>query len=173
MKKAIFIIVIVLCILLGIYGFNYFILTSPINQQVTSDIRNNGIDVDLHYEYYVNPNKLIFNIKNISGEKSKADIFRVLLQSAQSLKQLNFDTVKLAFKGKVKFLITGSYFKDLGQNFDSQNPMYTLRTFPENVYNVNGQLAYGRVEGGILGVLGAEMDNFNDFTDKWLLENNN
>ncbi|MDT3403277.1 hypothetical protein [Mucilaginibacter terrae] len=73
----------------------------------------------------------------------------------------------MACRGTGKFKITGSYFKELGETYDSQNPIYTLRTFAENVSNMDGTKPYDSLEGGMLGVLAGEMDYFKDFSRKW------
>lgn len=51
--------------------------------------------------------------------------------------------------------------------------MYTLRTFPENVMNLDETKAFGSVTGGLFGVLKAQMDQFSDFTKSWYLNDLN
>lgn len=64
-------------------------------------------------------------------------------------------------------MITGTYFKELGETYDTQNPIYILRTFAEHVSNIDGTKPYGSLNGGALGVLAGEMDYFKDFSRKW------
>ena len=70
-KKLIAIPLIMLGILGGVFGFNYFTLTKPLDSVLKSDYRNNGIEVSAHYENYVNPNVLVFDIKNIDLKKTR------------------------------------------------------------------------------------------------------
>jgi hypothetical protein len=48
--------------------------------------------------------------------------------------------------------------------------MYMLRTFPENVYSLNGNIAYSEWTGGILGVTSRQMEDLNDLANKWFIE---
>ncbi|GGH04224.1 hypothetical protein [Mucilaginibacter phyllosphaerae] len=79
----------------------------------------------------------------------------------------------LEYKGKPKFKLPGKYFHKLGIEYKQQNPMYTLRTFPENVMNLDETKAFGSVTGGLFGVLKAQMDQFSDFTKSWYLNDLN
>ncbi|WP_220270203.1 hypothetical protein, partial [Klebsiella pneumoniae] len=78
--------------------------------------------------------------------------------------------VYLSYRGKDKFYLKGEYFKTLGQEYGIQNPVYTLRTIPENVYMLNGERAYSVWEGGLLGVMGKQMEDLSDFSKAWYLD---
>jgi len=170
MKKIVWIIIGIAIIAGGIFGFNHFTLNQPVSKTISSDGRNSGIQLNLHYKNYVSLNVLVFNLKDISEDKAAADVFRVLLQAASALKENEFETVELAFRGKSKFKLKGKYFQELGIEYETQNPVYTMRTFPENVLNLDGESAYGEWTGGLLGVLNKQMEDFNDFNKKWYLE---
>jgi len=169
MKKLFLAIASIALIVLGIYLFNYFTLNQPVSDEITKDVRNEGIAVDIHYKNYVSTGTLIFNLKKIEGEKAVADVFRVLLQTSSVLKNKKYDTIELAFKGESKFVLKGDYFQELGMQYEDQNPLYTMRTFPQNVYDMNGKLAYSEWDGGLLGVLSKQMEDFQDFNSKWYL----
>lgn len=44
-----------------------------------------------------------------------------------------------------------------------QNPIYIVRTFPENVYNINETKAFDSWIGGLLGITARQMSDFKDF----------
>ena len=169
MKKILWIIGILLFCAIGIYFFNFITLQSSINSKIAEDSRNNGISVGVHYKYYILTNTLVYNIRSISSDKAPVDVFRVFLQSSSKLKEKSFQKVELAYKGKSKFFIKGEYFKVLGSEYDTQNPIYTTRTFPENLYLLNGEPAYSQWTGGFLGVASKQMDDFKDAYTKWFL----
>lgn len=169
MKKIIRPVLIIIFILIAIYSYNYVSLQMPSNNITSEDSRNQGINFETHYEYYVNTSTLIFNLKNIPLDKAPADIFRTFLQTSSALKDKNFKEIKLAYKGKVKFILKGNYFSTLGNEFGTQNPMYTIRTIPQNLYSLDGTSVYSEWSGGMLGVLGKQMDDFNDFMKEWCL----
>jgi len=54
--------------------------------------------------------------------------------------------------------------------YESQNPVYTIRTFPENLYTIDGKNVYGEWTGGLLGVVTKQMEDFNDFHKKWYID---
>ena len=153
-----------------IFSYNYIVVDIPVKSKINEDPRNKGISFNIRYDYFVIPSRIVFDLKSISVDNSPADVFRVLLQTASSLKNSKYSIVKLAYKGKVKFVIKGEYFSQLGKEYGFQNPVYTMRTFPENLYDVEGKQAYGTWTGGWLGVVGKQMEDFNDFHHKWYLD---
>jgi hypothetical protein len=120
--------------LVGIYGINYVQLQRPMNEVLDSDSRNAGVEVRVHYGRYVNPSLLVYDLRAVAGTNSKADIFRSFLQFAEKMKDRKFDAVELSFRGKTKFTITGEYFELLGRDYGTQNPVWTMNHFPENLH---------------------------------------
>lgn len=152
----------------GTYYFNYYNLQKPMNKILIDDYRNEGISVTVHYEYYINPSVLVFNLKEISGSNSRIDVFRVFLQYADRLWDTEFEEVVLQYRGQTKFLLDGDYFSKVGLEYDYQNAAYTMRTFPYHVKSPSGSFVYSRNYGeGMLGGLNTELGNFTDFHDKW------
>jgi hypothetical protein len=167
MKKVVSIILLFLVLGGGILLTNYLLLTKPVNTKMATDPRNKGIDLDAHYRYYLMPSVLVLNLTGISGDHSQLDVFRTVLQSTEALKDKSFDEVILAFKGTNKFKITGAYFKELGQTYNTQNPLYTVRSFAEHVQNLDGTSPYEKLQGGTFGVFSGGMDQFSDLSRKW------
>jgi hypothetical protein len=155
--------------IIAIAGANYFLVQSSAQQVLGSDERNQGVSVFAHYQYFVDPSVLVIDLSKVSGTNSPADVTRVLLQFAKSQKSKRFELVKLAHQGKPKFMLKGEYFQTLGIEFGDQNPVYTMRTLPENVYNLDGTAAFGTWTGGMIGVLGNQMEDFNEFHKKWYI----
>jgi len=77
--------------------------------------------------------------------------------------------VILSCRGKKKFTFDGTYFKQLGQEYESQNPMYTIRTFPTHLTAMDGSKPFTEYVGGVLGVLGTEMEQFTEFNEQWYI----
>lgn len=148
---------------------NYFLVHRSVQQVLESDTRNQGISVFAHYQYFVVPSVLVIDLRKVSDTNSPADVTRVLLQFAQSQKSRAFSLVTLAHMGKPKFTLKGEFFQTLGIEFGEQNPVYTMRTFPENVYNLAGTAAFETWTGGMLGVLGKQMEDFNEFHKQWYI----
>lgn len=149
--------------------WNYLSLQAAFNKAVESDHRNAAIEVRTHYGSYVNPSVLVFDVRSIDGEKSPTDVFRLLLQFASEVQDKEFQVVQLAHQGRTKFLLDGVYFRQLGSEYGTQNPVYTMRTLPENLLRPNGDQAYQRWEGGWLGVTTKQLEDFSDFHEQWYL----
>jgi hypothetical protein len=170
MKKIFWILGAIIIIVIGVYIFNYVTLIQPTTSKISNDNRNEGISVDVHYKFYIFFNILEYNLKNVPANKAAMDVFRVFLQTSSALKDKKFKKVELSFKGTIKFVLNGDYFRQLGNEFGTQNPIFTMRTFPENLYNSNGEAVYSKWEGGMLGVFSKQMNDFNDFNKKWYLD---
>ena len=156
-------------IIAAVFAINYMLVQRSLSTLLDSDTRNKGITALAYYDYLLNPRSLVFDLQVVSSTNSPADIFRVLLQFAASQKDRDYETVKLSFKGQTKFLLKGSYFKTLGVEFETQNPLYTMRTVPENVIKPDGTAAFGTWTGGWLGVFGKQMEDFIEFHKQWYI----
>lgn len=167
MKKTLFFAFFV-CV--GIVILNLIVLQMPMQKVITDDSRNSGIHVFVHYKSFVNPTSLVFDLRSIDEEKSMADVFRVLLQYAESVQNKEFTTVTMEFKGTPKFIMDGAYFKTLGEEYSWQNSVYTMRTFPENLLKIDGTPAFQTWSGGILGVLNKQMQDFSEVFSLWFLD---
>jgi hypothetical protein len=170
MKSIKWIIGILIIIVGGIYGVNYVNLSKPVQYNLSQDERNEVVDIQVKYKYYIIPSTLVFNLKNVSEEAAAIDVFRVLLKTASSIQYKNFNVVELSYKGTMKFYIKGDYFQKIGKEYDEQNPVYTMRTLPENLFKPNGSHAYEKRTGGLLIVLSEQLEDFNDFCNKWFLD---
>ena len=170
MKKIVIILIFLAAGIIGLFTINYLMLGKPMADVLKFDPRNSGIHMAAHYGYYLFPSVLVLDMKEVSSEKSPADVFRVLLQYASETQKMDFETVNLNSKGKTKFILKGSYFRELGEEYDFQNPVYTMRTFPENVYTLDSEKAFPSWTGGLLGVTGKQMEDFAEFHKQWYIE---
>jgi hypothetical protein len=168
-RKLIYLATLTLFVVSLIFGWNYISVYKPASEAISSDSRNKGIEIVVHYKSYINPSVLIYDLRGVTSENSPSDVTRTLFQVAKSLKDKKFDHVILCYKGREKFMLKGEYFYTLGVEYGSQNPIYTLRTLPENTYNLDGKKAFESWTGGWLGVLGKQMDDLNEFNRSWFL----
>jgi hypothetical protein len=167
MKKILYLLIVLLVIGGGVMLANELLINGPVKTKLQTDPRNQGIALNAHYRNYVLPGALVLNITGITGSQSPLDVFRAVLQASQALKDKDFKEVFLACKGTNRFKLTGAYFKELGTTYDNQNPLYTVRTFPANVQNLDGTPAYGQPEGGLFGAFTAGVEQFTDLSQKW------
>lgn len=152
-----------------VVAVNYSLVHHDMRAAVESDERNAGLVAYAYYEKLVLPAAIVIDLREVSATNSPADVFRLLLQFAAKQKDKSYDRVILAFRGDPRFILKGEYFKTLGQEYGTQNPVYTMRTLPENLYNADGTKAFGTWTGGLLGVLGKQMEDFTEFHKRWYI----
>lgn len=170
MSKIYKLILVIALIIIIIISINYLMLQRHMSAVIKEDPRNKGVSVWVHYKWFINPTELKYDLRSITGENSSLDVNRVMLQFAEKIKDKQFNKVYLSFKGKDKFYFKGDYYQNLGKEYELQNPVYTLRTLPENIYTLRGEHAYGTWEGGFIGVLGKQMEDLNTFSKDWFLD---
>lgn len=145
-------------------------LQRNMNNTLNNDTRNKGISVWVHYKWFINPFELKYDVRDVSKDNSTLDVNRVMLQFSERIKEQKFKKVYLSYRGEDKFYFNGDYFQKLGKDYEFQNPIYTLRTIPENVYSLDNSKKYGTWEGGMLGVLGKQLEDLNSFAKDWYLD---
>jgi hypothetical protein len=143
-------------------------LQSDMDNVLRSDPRNSGILVSVGVRD--GGSSLVYNLTSVGPTNSMSDVFRIFLQFASAEKGRDFKAVELSARGRPKFTITGSYFKQLGQEYGTQNPVYTIRTFPENLTKMDGSRAFPTWTGGWLGVSSKQINDFNEFHQQWWLK---
>jgi len=153
----------------GIWVFNYVSADRPLQRVLTTDPRNQVVSARGHFSNWVEVDTLVFDLTSISGSATRMDVFRAFLQYAEAMKDRHFTKVILSARGVHKFTLDGNYFQELGKEFSTQNPMYTIRTFPIHLTAMDGSKPFSEYEGGILGVLQKEMEQFTEFSDQWYI----
>jgi len=151
----------------SVWIFNDISVNKPLQKVLASDPRNAAIKAHVRYQGWTNPRVIVFDIESVSPKASRLDVLRTFLQYAQAMKAERFRTVILACRGSNKFQMEGRYFNELGVNYETENPMYTIRTLPINVTAMDGSHPFDEYEGGILAVLSKELEQFADFSDRW------
>lgn len=169
MRRIIIITLIALALALGVGIANYALVHSDMRAAINGDARNAGLVVYGYHEKFVVPATIVIDLRDVSGTNSPADVLRLLLQFAEKQKTKNYGQVILSFRGEPRFMLKGDYFKTLGEEYGTQNPVYTMRTMPENLFGPDGERAFGTWTGGVLGVLGKQMEDFNEFHKRWYI----
>ena len=114
-------VVAIVFVFFGVLAFNYFAVERPLHQVLTTDSRNQVVTASAHFDGWMSRNTLVFDITDVSGRATQADVFRTFLQYAQAMKGRHFEKVILACRGTKKFTLDGDYFQQLGLEYGSQN----------------------------------------------------
>ncbi|NLH81146.1 MAG: hypothetical protein GX458_09945 [Phyllobacteriaceae bacterium] len=149
---------------------NLFLVTLPAFERLSADPRNAKILIVPHLRWGIDPTTLVIDLWRVDGTAAMVDVDRCLLDVAAALKDRDFTRVELAHRTSVRFQMSGSYFKTLGTERDWQNPVYTMRTMPENMQTPDGLPAFERWSGGMLGVLGKQIDDHNALHRRWYFD---
>jgi len=151
---------------LSILGCSVSSLEEEKNIILNKDIRNHVVNFNLSSD----GKDLVFSVEDISNEGGPMDVLRVLFHTAEYFKDKKFERINLCFRGKVKFILKGVDFKVIGNDFGSQNPIYTLRTFPEKLLLSDGSSAYQRHQGGVLYLMKVQMEDLSGMNEAWYLK---
>jgi hypothetical protein len=168
-KKLFFGLLAVLAVVSGLGAWNYFGVYGPVAKRLAQDERNLKVTVWAYRQYGVSPSTVVFDLRGVNQDAAALDVTRALFQGAESLKETRFELVILAHLGEAKLYLQGDYFQDLGQRFKTENPVFLLRTLPENVHKLDGSKAYGTWTGGLLGVVGKQMEDLGSMAKDWFL----
>jgi hypothetical protein len=109
-------------------------------------------------------------VDGIDTDASAMDVFRVFAQTAAQFKEQAFAKVFLCFRGVDKFVLEGAEFRTIGKDYGTQNPIYTVRTFPEKLTSPAGEKAFPTREGGLLYLARVQMEDFAEMNKAWYLD---
>lgn len=155
-----------------VWSLNFILVQSVVGRALDADPRNSGYSLSARYRFYCDPSTLVLDLGAVSAA-APLDLFRGLFQSASALTSAGrtFERVILERRGTTVFLMTGEDFRDIGTEFaGGQNPVYLIRTLPEKLFKPTGEAAFGRWEGGLLGVLGKQMEDATEAGRRWVAE---
>jgi len=158
------------CAVGGVWMYNQTTLQKPLQSVLVSDPRNLVVRAKVHFDGWIDTHSVVFDLSDVAGDSTQMDVFRVLLQFAKEQKDHRYQRIMLAAYGQKKFVVPGDYFQQLGQEYDAQNPVYTIRTFSHHVSTMDGAKPFPEPDGGILWELKEEMEQFNDFNKRWYLD---
>lgn len=142
----------------------------PLDRLIAAVYASEGlIDFDVSWAGWTG-HDAVFDLRDVSPQAAPVDVFRALFRTAEALRDEPITALHLAFRGETRFILPGEAFRTIGAEFAWQNPLYTLRTLPEKLLTPDGQPAFGRWSGGVLGVAGEQMEDVNEMSSSWYLE---
>ena len=148
-------------------GANWALVDLPVSTALSKDSRNSGISMRTYHRWGVDPGTLVVDLWGLPTSVSMADVDRALFTAADALKDRKFGKVVLAWRGGARYVMDGDYFNTIGREYAYQNPVYTVRTMQEYLRTPDGSRAFGTWTGGMLGVLGKQMEDHKEFHRGW------
>lgn len=128
-RKLIFVGTPLIAALIG-YSANLFLLQEPINDVLKQSSAFNGMSVSAHYEYWIVPNVVVYDLQGVSFRQAPIDVHTAFLEFAKRLKAKRYSRVDLSYRGVTKFSIDGAAFQRLGSEYAKRNFDFVLYQFP-------------------------------------------
>lgn len=129
-KKLIFVGTPLIAALVG-YSANVFLLQEPMNDVLKENSAFAGMDVSAHYEYWIVPGVVVYDLRSVSFRQTPIDVHTAFLEFARKLKEKRYRRVELSYRGTTKFSIDGASFARLGEEYAKKNFDYVLYSFPD------------------------------------------
>ncbi|MEX2540328.1 MAG: hypothetical protein WD314_00910 [Trueperaceae bacterium] len=171
MKRLVLWVIALICLAAAaVVAIDYVTVGKPVADELATDPRNDGIDLRARHQYRLNPRTLVLDLKDIDSA-APVDLLRAVFQSAEvfSDKGREFEYVILAERGAPVFLVLGADYREMGSQWSyGENPVFMIRKFPSKLHHPDGTPAYGEWTGGLLGVLGREMEDVNEAVQAWV-----
>ena len=136
-RKLVFVGTPLIAALVG-YSANLFLLQEPMNQVLKENAAFRGMNVSAHYEYWVVPGVIVYDLKGVSLQQTPIDVHTAFLEFAKKLKEKRYSRVELSFKGHTKFSIDGSSFRRLGDEYAKKNFDFVLYRLPHMLHAEDG-----------------------------------
>ena len=141
----------------------------PVRSAVHADERNSSVEIVAHRRHFLMPSSVSIDLFDVRPNVTPIDLERSLFEAAAAVKDRHYKTVALARSGREVFLMSGDDFRELGQEYAAgENPVYLIRTLPEHMLTTDGRQAFPTWEGGMLGVLGKQMDDTKRLAEEWV-----
>jgi hypothetical protein len=121
------------------YSANIFLLQEPMNQVLKENSAFSGMHVSAHYEYYMVPGVVVYDLKQVSVRQTPIEVHTAFLEFAKKLKNKRYSRIDLSYRGTTKFQIDGASFSRLGTEYAKRNFDYVLYTFPRLFHSVGTQ----------------------------------
>ena len=156
-KKLVFVGTPLIAALIG-YSANLFLLQEPVNDILRKNAAFRGMEVSAHYEYWVVPGVIVYDLKALSFRQTPIDVHTAFLEFAKELKEKRYRRVDLSYRGEKKFTIDGASFAKLGTEYARRNFEFALYNFPA---------LFRTPDGGAPGLKSSERDALLEFHRRW------
>ena len=136
-KKLVFVGTPLVAALIG-YSANLFLLQEPVNDILNENAAFRGMEVSAHYQYYVVPGVVVYDLKGLSFRQTPIDVHTAFLEFADKLKAKRYSRVELSYQGMTRFSVDGNSFKRIGEEYAKKNFDFVLYRLPRIVRAEDG-----------------------------------
>jgi hypothetical protein len=137
-KKLVFVGTPLIAAIVG-YTANVLLLQQPMNDVLKQNSAFHGMEVSAHYEYWVVPGVVEYDLRSLTLRQAPIDVHTALLEFAKRVRTKRYSRVDLSYRGIRKFSIDGASFQRLGQEYARRNFDYVLYKAPQLFRTDKGQ----------------------------------
>lgn len=112
------------------YSANVLLLQQPVDDIVSENAALRGMKVSAHYQYWVIPGVVVYDLEELSFRQTPIDVHTAFLEFAKKMKEKRYSRVDLSYRGQTRFSIDGASFARLGEEYSKRNFDYVLYSFP-------------------------------------------
>ncbi len=120
------------------YSANLLLLQEPMDDVLQKNSAFSGMQVSAHYQYYVIPGVVVYDLRELSVRQTPIDVHTAFLEFAKKVSDKKYKRVELSYKGITKFSIDGNSFQKIGREYEKKNFDYVLYSFPRLFSAENG-----------------------------------
>jgi hypothetical protein len=112
------------------YLANFLFLQQPMNEILQSNPAFSGMSVSAHYEYWIVPGTVVYDLKRLGTESTPLQVHTAFLEYARRMKDREFEQVHLRFRGEERFVLEGPQFRRAGTEYANRNFAWVLFDLP-------------------------------------------
>jgi hypothetical protein len=127
-RKLIFVGTPLIAAIIG-YTANLILLQQPVNEVLKENAAFRGMEVSAHYQYWVVPGVVVYDLKSLDMEQTPLDVHKAFLEFAKKLRDKKYSRVELSYRGATKFSMSGAAFTRLGDEYARHNLKFVLYEF--------------------------------------------
>jgi hypothetical protein len=155
--KLVFVGTPVLATIIG-YLANFLFLQQPMNEILQSNPAFSGMSVSAHYEYWIVPGVVVYDLKRLGQESTPLQVHTAFLEYARKMKERQFERVHLRFRGEDRFVLEGAEFTRAGEEYANRNFAWVLFDLPKRFAPLGSRAVVPET---------ADADALLDFHRKW------
>jgi hypothetical protein len=141
-KKLVFVGTPLIAAMVG-YSANLLLLQQPMNDVLKQNAAFHGMSVSAHYEYWVVPGVVVYDLQSLTLRQAPIDVHTALLEFAKKLRTKRYSRVDLSYRGIHKFSIDGASFQRLGDEYAKHNFDFVLYKAPQLFRTGSGKAVQG------------------------------
>ncbi len=112
------------------YSANVILLQQPVDDVLRKSSAFAGMEVSAHYQYYMVPGVVVYDLRTIGIRQSPIDVHTAFLEFAKKVRDNRYKRVELSYRGTTKFSIDGASFHQIGDEYAKRNFNYALYKVP-------------------------------------------